>query len=153
MTIFERKSLANSKHGGTEPTAVQTPKALNPAFHLKDILSSLGIIIANPLLRATKSDLNGKPAASPAVAAAATSKTALLWKSVNSLALNNLFEIRFPGHHLSWFMSNHCPICSIMSLVPKDVFHCKLSNSCWLKDAKLKALSSRGELYLHVFSF
>lgn len=152
MTIFERKSLANSKHGGTEPTAVQTPKALNPAFHLKDILSSLGIIIANPLLRATKSDLNGKPAASPAEAAAATSKTAFLWKSVNSLTLICLRSDSqgtiYPG---LWAIIAQFVL--IMSLVPKDVFHCKLSNSCWLKDAKLKALSSRGELYLHVFNF
>lgn len=122
MTVFERKSLTNSKHRGTEASAVQTLKALNSAFHLKDILSPLGIIIANPLLRATKPDLNGKPAASPAETAAAASKTAFLWKSVNNLTFNNLFEIRFPWHHLSWFMSNHGLICSYYVISAKRCF-------------------------------
>lgn len=87
---------------------------LTIAFHLKDTVACLGIILVppNPLHITQRQHLNMQPAVSPAEAPAVTSKIGFLWKAVNSLTFNNLLEILFPGCYLFCFVCDHCPICS-----------------------------------------
>lgn len=100
---------------GTERSTVQTLTALSLAFNLKDtFLPVQGLFLFYLILFwvPQSQHLNVEPAVSPAEAAAVTSKTALLWKWINSLTFNNLLEIIFPGCYLSCFMCDHCTICS-----------------------------------------